>query len=173
MMNYRRNRVQGGTYFFTAVTANRTPIFDSPAAVGRLRASFRSVMTRYPFSIDAMVVLPDHLHTIWTLPEGDDDFSRRWRLIKTGFTKRCNEVAGLSIRINSRVWQKRFWEHTIRDEQDFERHVDYIHFNPVKHGHVSRVVDWPYSSFHRYVRDGVLPVDWAVNEETLVGVGRE
>ena len=172
-MNYRRNCIQGGTYFFTAVTANRTPIFHSPAAVDCLRESFRSVMQRHPFSVEAIVVLPDHLHSIWTLPERDDCFSRRWRLVKTGFTKRFKDVSGLPVRVKGSPWQKRFWEHTIRDDQDFEQHVDYIHFNPVKHGYVARALDWPYSSFHRYVRNGILPADWAVDEEVLVGVGRE
>jgi putative transposase len=173
MMNYRRNRVQGGTYFFTVVTADRTTVFNSTTAVACLRSSFSSVMRRHPFSMDAMVVLPDHLHSIWTLPEGDHDFSRRWRLIKAGFTKVARDIPGLPIGVNGSLWQKRFWEHTIRDGQDFERHVDYIHFNPVKHGYVARASDWPYSSFHRYVREGVLPKDWAVDEELLVGVGRE
>jgi putative transposase len=173
MMNYRRNRIQGGTYFFTVVTANRTPVFNSPAAVDCLRTSFSAVMQRFSFVIDAMVVLPDHLHSIWTLPNDDDDFSGRWRLVKTGFTKRSMRVPGLSEPINGSIWQKRFWEHTIRNDLDFERHVDYIHLNPVKHGYVARAVDWPYSSFHRYVRDGVLPADWAVDEDALVGVGRE
>ena len=172
-MNYRRNRVHGGTYFFTVVTADRTPVFNSPAAVACLRTSFSSVMQRFPFVIDAMVVLQDHLHSIWTLPEGDHDFSRRWRLIKTGFTKGARDIPGLPVYVNGSLWQKRFWEHTIRDGQGFERHVDYIHFNPVKHGYVARASDWPYSSFHRYVREGVLPVDWAVDEDFLVGVGRE
>ncbi|MEX2474204.1 transposase [Marinobacter sp.] len=173
MMNYRRNRVPGGTYFFTVVTADRAPILKSPSAVSCLRASFRSVLPRYPFSIDAMVVLPDHIHCVWTLPGEDDDYSLRWRLIKTGFTKRLQRLPGEAGLISQSIWQKRFWEHTVRDDLDFARHVDYIHFNPVKHGYVSRAADWPYSSFHRYVREGMLPVDWAVGEEVLVGVGRE
>ncbi|MGM0767052.1 MAG: REP-associated tyrosine transposase [Pseudomonadota bacterium] len=173
MMNYRRSRVPGGTYFFTVVTADRAPIFESPAPISCLRTSFRSVLRRYPFSIDAMVVLPDHIHCIWTLPSEDDDYSRRWRLIKTAFTKRFQDLPETTAQIPQPVWQKRFWEHTVRDEQDFARHVDYIHFNPVKHGYVSRAVDWPYSSFHRYVREGMLPVDWAVGGGVLEGVGRE
>lgn len=172
-MNYRRSRVPGGTYFFTVVTADRKPIFESPATISCLRASFRSVLRRYPFSIDAMVVLPDHIHCIWTLPSEDDDYSRRWRLIKTAFTKRFQDLPETAAQVSQSVWQKRFWEHTVRDEQDFARHVDYIHFNPVKHGYVSRAVDWPYSSFHRYVREGILQADWAVGGEVLEGVGRE
>ncbi len=154
-MKYRRNRVQGGTFFFTVVTANRAPVFSSPAVVDCLRTSFSSVIS------------------IWTLPEGDHDFSRRWRLIKTGFTKGAKDIPGLPLGVDGSLWQKRFWEHTILDGQDFERHVDYIHFNPVKHGYVARASDWPYSSFHRYVREGVLQRDWAVDEDLLVGVGRE
>ncbi len=172
-MNYRRSRVQGGTYFFTVVTAGRAPVFQSHAAISCLRESFRSVQRRHPFSIDAIVVLPDHIHSVWTLPDDDAAYSRRWRLVKTGFTKRVQDFPGLAGQVSGAVWQKRFWEHTVRDDLDFERHVDYIHFNPVKHGYVSRALDWPYSSFHRYVRDGVLPVDWAVSEEALEGVGRE
>ena len=172
-MNYRRSRVPGGCYFFTVVTADRAPIFQSPVAVSCLRASFRAVLPRHPFSIDAMVVLPDHVHCIWTLPNEDDDYSRRWRLIKTAFTKHFQGLPEVTAQVRQSVWQKRFWEHTIRDERDFARHVDYIHFNPVKHGWVSRVADWPYSSFHRYVRDGVLPADWAISADALEGVGRE
>lgn len=172
-MNYRRNRLQGGTYFFTVVTANRDPVFSSAAAVACLRSSFNAVMERFPFVIDAMVVLPDHLHSIWTLPENDHDFSGRWRLIKAGFTKSAKHLPGIPLHVNGSLWQKRFWEHTIRDDRDFARHADYIHFNPVKHGYVSKAVDWPYSSFHRYVRKGFLPIDWAVDEDLLLDVGRE
>jgi putative transposase len=117
-----------------------------------------------PFAIDAIVVLPDHVHTIMTLPSHDADFSGRWRRIKSLFTKAA-VAAGATAERNRKgeysIWQRRFWEHTIRNEKDFERHVDYIHFNPVKHGLVRRVCDWPYSSFHRYVRSGLLPEDWA------------
>jgi REP-associated tyrosine transposase len=116
-----------------------------------------------PFSVDAIVILPDHLHTIMTLPAEDADFSGRWRRIKSLFTHDLVR-GGLAIARNRRgeysLWQRRFWEHTVRDEGDFAGHVDYIHYNPVKHGLVSRVSDWVYSSFHRYVRQGVLPQDW-------------
>src|SRR3954469_19186676 len=115
--------------------------------------------------IDAMVVLPDHLHAIWTLPEGDADFATRWRLIKSGFSRRVARGERISdsraAKAERGIWQRRYWEHTIRDETDFSRHIDYIHFNPVRHGLVRRVEDWPYSSFHRYVRNGTLPDDWA------------
>lgn len=122
-----------------------------------------------PFAIDAIVILPEHLHTIMTLPDSDADFSGRWRRIKSLFTRQVAATEGIkaSRKGEYALWQRRFWEHTVRDEDDFARHVDYIHFNPVKHGHASRVSEWPYSSFHRYVRQGSLPEDWGVggNEE--------
>ncbi|MDF0748994.1 transposase [Marinobacter sp. 71-i] len=173
MMNYRRNRHPGGTYFFTVVTANRAPLFNNPAAVQRLRTTLRNVIHRHPFTIDAMVVLPDHIHCIWTLPADDTNYSTRWRLIKGGFTKGFRQYSQDRAGAAKLLWQKRYWEHTIRDENDFNQHVDYIHYNPVKHGYVDRAVDWPYSSFHRFVRDGILPVDWGINEAELEGVGRE
>jgi putative transposase len=128
-----------------------------------LRLAFRAARRERPFKIDGIVILPDHLHAVMTLPEGDADFSGRWRRIKSLFSRRV-VAEGLPIRQNRRgeyaLWQRRIWEHTIRDELDFARHIDYIHFNPVKHGLVTRVSDWPHSSFHRYVRSGLLPQDW-------------
>jgi putative transposase len=130
--------------------------------VAALRSAVKLTRRQHPFTIDAAVVLPDHLHII--VPEGDADFSIRLSLIKRRFTTALLK-AGLAVarRPNGELslWQRRFWEHTIRDARDFERHVDYIHFNPVKHNLVARVCDWPYSSFHRYVRRGLLPEDWA------------
>jgi putative transposase len=150
MVRYRRNLVPGGTYFFAVTLADRRSrvLVDN---IDALRAAFRTTRQERPFTVDAIVVLPEHLHTLWTLPDGNADFSGRWWRIKRLF----------STAIGAKPWARRFWEHTIRDDADFERHVDYIHFNPVKHGHVSRVIDWPYSSFHRYVRQGLLPSDWA------------
>lgn len=117
-----------------------------------------------PFRVDAIVILPDHLHCIWTLPEGDADFSSRWHAIKSGFARRTPHDESLSARRRQKgergIWHRRFWEHAIRDDRDGSNHVDYIHFNPVKHGHVTRVRDWPHSSFHRFVRDGRYPIDW-------------
>jgi putative transposase len=173
MMNYRRNRLPGGTYFFTVVTTNRTPLFNNLAAVQRLRTTLRSVMNRHPFSIDAMVVLPDHIHCLWTLPADDTNYSTRWRLVKSGFTKSFHQHSQGKTGRSRSLWQKRYWEHTIRDENDFKRHVDYIHYNPVKHGYVTRAADWPYSSFHRFVRKGILPMDWGINEVELEGFGSE
>lgn len=163
MVQYRRNFVPGGTYFFTVALADRT----SSALVDHidaLRNAFRVARKERPFTIDAIVILPDHLHALWTLPPDDADFSSRWQRIKAAFTHRL-VAAGMPVERRGKdeyaIWQRRFWEHTIRDETDFERHVDYVHFNPVKHRLVSRVCDWPHSSFHAYVRRGVLPVDWA------------
>jgi putative transposase len=124
----------------------------------------RHERARRPFTVDAMVVLPDHVHAVWTLPSGDSDYSGRWRSIKSGFVRRL-QTQGLALTANAKgehaVWQRRFWEHQIRDELDLARHVDYIHINPVKHGWAERVADWRWSTFHRYVRLGMLPIDWA------------
>ncbi len=163
MVRYRRNFIPGGTYFFTVTLADRR----SSALVDQidiLRSAFRNARSKQPFAIDAIVILPDHLHAMFTLPAGDSDFPARWRRIKGYFSTRLIVlgVAGTRRRNGDLVlWQRRFWEHTIHNEDDFARHVDYIHFNPVKHGLVSRVRDWPLSSFRQYVRRGLLPVDWA------------
>jgi putative transposase len=153
----------GATYFFTVTLADRssTMLVDRIEA---LRAAFRITRRERPFALDAIVVLPDHLHAIFTLPEGDADFSGRWRRINGHFSSRMLASGRFERRTRGgdyALWQRRFWEHTIRDERDFARHVDYIHFNPVKHRPVTRVNDWPHSSFHAYVRRGVLPRDWA------------
>jgi putative transposase len=163
MVGYRRNFLPGGSYFFTVTLADRS----SDALVRHidaLRDAFRVTRRERPFAIEAVVVLPDHLHAILTLPSSDADFSGRWRRIKGHFSRRLIDAAASSQRWPNgelALWQRRFWEHTIRDESDFSRHVDYIHFNPVKHGLVRCVRDWPHSSFHRYVREGLLPDDWA------------
>jgi putative transposase len=162
MVRYRRNFVYGGTFFFTVTVADRrSSVLVEHAAA--LRNAFRVARAKRPFTIDAIVVLPDHLHTIMTLPQNDADFSGRWRQIKSLFTQEV-VARGFTAERNRRgeyaLWQRRFWEHTIRDDSDLSRHVDYIHYNPVKHGLVSRVSDWRYSSFHRYVQQGLLPPDW-------------
>jgi putative transposase len=172
MVRYRRNFLSGGTFFITATLNDRSShvLVDY---IGALRVALRLTRRHYPFGIDAMVVLPDHLHTIMTLPDGDADFSVRWSLIKRRFT---HALVSTGTRLprhrngEAALWQRRFWEHTIRDDRDFERHVDYIHFNPVKHGLVCRVRDWPYSSFHRYVRLGVLAQDWGGESQQGRGV---
>jgi putative transposase len=164
MANYRRHFVAGGSYFFTVNLAERRARLLTEH-IDVLRGAFRHARARRPFTIDAIVVLPDHLHAIWTLPEQDSDFPLRWRLIKATFSRSLpleERVSRSRSRKGERgIWQRRYWEHTIRDEDDFARHVDYVHFNPVKHGHVRRVVDWPYSSFHRMLRQGFYPTDWA------------
>jgi len=164
MTNYRRNIIAGATYFFTVNLAER-PQGLLVEHIESLRHAHRVVQMRHPFVIEAMVVLPGHLHAIWMLPVGDADYALRWRLIKTSFSRSvpAGERRSLSRQGKGErgLWQRRYWEHTIRDESDYQRHVDYIHFNPVKHGLVTAVRDWPYSSFHRYVKQGVLPDDWA------------
>lgn len=168
MVLYRRNRVAGGSYFFTLTLADRRARLLTDH-VDVLRDVVRRVRAARPFETVAMVVMPEHLHAVWTLPDEDDDYSGRWRAIKTGFTHGLRQ-AGVSLQPNARgecaVWQRRFWEHTVRDELDLAHHVDYIHYNPVKHGWVKQVKDWPWSSFHRYVRQGVLPGDWAAAPDT-------
>src|SRR4051794_16630508 len=163
MVNYRRNFVPGGTFFFTVTLADRSSkiLVDH---VDLLREALRVARRERPFVIDAIVILPEHLHAIFTLPPDDADFSGRWRRIKGHFSSALID-AGIELKRNANgslaLWQKRFWEHTIRNENDFARHVDYVHFNPIKHRLVSRVCDWPHSSFHRYVREKLLAQDWA------------
>lgn len=154
-MQYRRACAPGGTFFFTLVTQGRRPVFSNAQAVEVLRNAFRRVRASRPFKIDAMVVIPDYLPCIWTLPPGDADFPTRWRLIKTWFTKHW-QPAGRE----QAVWQHRYWEHQIRDATDFARHVDYLHYNPVKHGLAKSPLDWPYSSFRRHLEAGIYPADW-------------
>ena len=162
MVSYRRNYVAGGTYFFTVTLADRRSALLSEH-IDCLRRSFREVREEKPFNVIAMVVLPDHLHAVWRLPENDADYSGRWKSIKSRFT-RALVKQGIPFSRNAkgeyRVWQRRFWEHTIRDQDDLNRHIDYIHYNPVKHGLVTRASEWPYSSIHRYVRKGLLSADW-------------
>ncbi len=164
MTNYRRNFISGGSFFFTVNLAERQLRLLTDH-IDFLRQALRDVRRRHPFAIEAIVVLPDHLHAVWTLPEDDADFALRWRLIKSAFSHRLPTGERVSAsragKAERGIWQRRYWEHTLRDEGDFARHVDYIHFNPVKHGHVSRVRDWPHSSFHRMVKLGVYPLDWA------------
>jgi putative transposase len=164
MPNYRRAFVPGGCWFFTVnlLERRKTLLVDR---IDALRAAVAKTRERYPFAIDAVVVLPDHIHAVWTLPPGDADFSLRWRLIKQRFAREVPKHERISAVRRARhergIWQRRFWEHLIRDEADYARHVEYCYINPVKHGLVSRVRDWPHSSFHRDVRAGIIPDDWA------------
>ncbi|MDQ8024111.1 MAG: transposase [Moraxellaceae bacterium] len=164
MSDYRRNRVPGGTYFFTVNLFERHSRL-LVEHIDLLRSAVRSVKIRRPFHIDAWVVLPDHLHAIWTLPVEDSDYSSRWREIKKAFVKGLPKIEHLSTVRAAKgergIWQRRFWEHTIRDERDYAAHIDYVHINPFKHGLVNAVADWPHSSFHRAVVQGIYPRDWA------------
>lgn len=164
MTNYRRSNIGGATYFFTVNLADRSSSLLT-GQITLLRSAFDYVQTRHPYTVDAIVILPDHLHAIWTLPAGDNDFALRWRLVKTMFSRNIphgeRRSASREEKGERGIWQRRYWEHLIRDDLDFARHVDYIHINPVKHGCAKRVGEWPHSSFHRFVRAGMLPRDWA------------
>ena len=170
MPDYRRNRVSGGIYFFTVNLLERR-VRLLVEHVDALRNAVRQVRAQRPFHIDAWVVLPDHTHCVWTLPPGDADYSSRWKAIKIAFAKalpRTERLSAVRERKGGRgIWQRRFWEHTIRDDRDYAAHVDYVHINPVKHGLVERVADWLYSSFHRLVTDGIYPQDWAADVAAL------
>jgi putative transposase len=163
MPNYRRAFIPGGCWFFTVNLLDRrqTLLVDH---IAELRNAIAATRQDYSFMIDAFVVLPDHLHAVWTLPPGDTDFSTRWRLIKNRFARalpKHEKRSDVRIARNERgIWQRRFWEHLIRDEPDYERHIEYCYINPLKHRHVARVCDWPHSSFHRDVRAGLFPEDW-------------
>ena len=163
MVRYRRNFLAGGTYFFTLTLRDRSSRL-LVEYVDVLREAFRAARQRHPFTIEAMVVLPEHLHMVMTLPPDDAAYDSRIRFIKSRFSRRMAQ-SGAPVQRNARgeydLWQRRYWEHTIRDDEDMQRHVDYIHFNPVKHGHAMRAADWPHSSIHRYIRVGWMNVDWA------------
>jgi putative transposase len=165
---YRRNFSPGGSFFFTVNLGDRRSHLLTDR-IDLLRIAFRYVRARHAFTVEAIVVLPDHLHAIWTLPSGDADFATRWRLIKTEFSRGIARGEPRSLSRDAKgergIWQRRYWEHTLRDEIDFERHCNYIHFNPVKHGHVSTVSQWPHSSFQRFVRLGMYPLDWAGGDQ--------
>ncbi len=165
MSNYLRYRVPGGCYFFTVNLLDRKKHLLIEH-IDLLRHAFQSVKQQYPFHIDATVILPEHLHCIMTLPEGDDNFSTRWQALKKNFSK---QLPVTEYRSNTRIkrhergiWQRRFWEHVIRDDLDYKQHFDYIHYNPVKHGWVTRVIDWQYSSFHRCINQGIYAPDWGI-----------
>lgn len=168
MSQYRRARTTGGSYFFTVVTYQRQALLIFPENRQLLREIIQQVRQEYPFIIDAWVLLPDHMHCVWTLPVGDNNYSKRWGLIKSIFSKRAGELFKREkwvtpSRIKHRestIWQRRFWEHEIRSQEDFNHHIDYVYWNPVKHRYVSRVVDWQYSTFHRDVKAGIYPEFW-------------
>ncbi|HLP87220.1 MAG TPA: transposase [Nostocaceae cyanobacterium] len=168
MSQYRRSRVPGGTYFITLVTYNRIPLFSESENVSLLRTAISQTRTERPFEITAAVVLPDHIHFLWTLPPDDADYSQRVSRLKVLFTRSFQGKQSLPVNISasrrkhreSNIWQRRFWEHTIQDENDLQIHLDYIHYNPVKHGLVSCPHLWKYSSFHRWVEKDKYQVSW-------------
>ncbi|MES2933646.1 MAG: transposase [Pseudomonadota bacterium] len=169
MPNYRRANATGGTYFFTLTSYRRAPILVEASVRLALRKAIQQTRLTMPFEIDAWVLLPDHLHCIWTLPQDDCNFSARWSNIKRLVTQQCGAMVGADAvsasranRRESGLWQRRFWEHQIQDDDDFARHVDYIHWNPVKHGLVTRAFDWPHSTLHRFVEAGMYRADWGM-----------
>jgi len=162
-MQYRRARTPGGTYFFTLNLANRKSDLLL-RHIDELRQAFRSVKARHPFALLAMVVLPEHLHAVWRLPQEDVDYSLRWSLIKANFSRhlpRTEHIRPSRVAKRERgVWQRRFWEHQIQDQNDLAQHVDYIHYNPVKHGWVEHPADWPHSTLHAYIERGIVSRNW-------------
>ena len=175
-MEYRRVYINAGTYFFTLVTFERRPILSSPRSIELLNDAFQYTSDRMPFQVVAGVVLPDHMHFVWTMPIESVDFSTRWRLIKSHFTRHWCKDGSISVSASrikkgeQDIWQRRFWEHLIRDENDLSRHIEYIHYNPVKHGHVSSAINWKYSSFMKYAQDGLYPRNWGENGNVWSGV---
>ncbi|MFZ4437855.1 MAG: REP-associated tyrosine transposase [Syntrophales bacterium] len=197
MPNYKRNFLSGGTFFFTVVTHGRRPWLCTEKARISLRMAIQEVRAKRPFAVDAWVLMPDHMHCLWELPQDDHDFSIRWRLIKASVSRKCAETfeetdidvgnvgcvsdsvthrnASRLKRRESDLWQRRFWEHTIRDERDYAAHCDYIHYNPVKHGLCKSPGDWPYSTFHRFVTQGGYDIGWGAGVEPKIaeGTGKE
>jgi putative transposase len=179
-MRYRRAKVKGGTYFFTLVTYKRIKVFSKAENVSLLRNSIQKAIHKHPFRIDAFVLLPDHLHCVWTLPQQDSDFSTRWRLIKSNFSRNFDQKTvgwveernpaaetyptSRKKKNEKLIWQRRFWEHLIRDQNDLNKHVEYIHYNPVKHGLTKAPIDWAYSSFHRYVDKEIYDAKWGAGD---------
>jgi putative transposase len=174
MPDYRRWFVEGGTYFFTVVSYQRRRFLTDDTPRQYLRNAIKTVQGNFPFEVIAIVLLPDHVHAVWTLPHGDSNFPTRWRRIKEEFTESYLAAGGVELPVSESrrnkgergIWQRRYWEHTVRDEDDLKRCVDYIHWNPKKHGNVTRVRDWPYSTFHRFVEQGEYEIDWGAADPT-------
>ena len=169
-MRYRRATVPGASYFFTLIAYRRKRLFADPSNVERWHGAVEAVQRKRPFVVEAEVVLPDHLHMVWTLPELDADYATRIRLIKTGFTKALSlRLDGVETNVSRvskgerHVWQRRYWEHVIRDERDFQAHLDYIHINPVKHGLAKRPEDWPHSTFRIWLERGAYEPWWGTD----------
>ncbi|MDA8173490.1 MAG: transposase [Nitrospiraceae bacterium] len=180
-MQYRRAQADGASFFFILVTENRKNIFAQKEDVAILNRAVEYTVSRHPFAMDAIVILPDHIHCIWSLPEGNNDFSTRWRLIKSHFTRCCSLDSNSTVSESRArkgehgIWQRRFWEHRIRDERDYKCHVEYIHYNPVKHGYVRSPKDWPHSSFGRFVEKGIYELNWGAGLDMSFdnGIGNE
>ena len=168
-MRYRRATTSGACWFFTVNLADRKQDL-LVRHIDLLREVLRHVKQQHPFEIIAMVVMPDHLHAIWQLPPGDSNYPMRWSLIKAGFSRslaKTERIRESRLRKRERgIWQRRYWEHLIRDDKDLQAHVDYIHFNPVKHGYCAKPVDWSYSSIHRYITAGWITPDWAIDSDS-------
>jgi putative transposase len=172
MAQYRRVYFPGGSFFFTIVVNGRKPIFKSAISRKLLREAWSTIHKKYPFTLVACCLLPEHLHCIWTMPENDSDYSMRWKGIKGLFSKEYNKVVRPVVKLSKSmkkkreagIWQRRFWEHTLCRQEDFNAHIDYIHYNPVKHGLVKNVSDWPWSTFHKYVKQGIYPADWGTDD---------
>ncbi|MEO2014312.1 MAG: transposase [Fuerstiella sp.] len=168
MSNFRRNLLPGATFYFTVVTYDRRPILTTDLGRKCLREAIANVKHQSPFRLFSVCLLPDHLHCVWIMPQGDADYPTRWKRIKHEFSARWLAGGGTEAEVTPGqkregrrgIWQRRYWEHTVRDEEDFERCVDYIHWNPRKHELVRRVSDWPYSSFHRFVTEGQYEAHW-------------
>ena len=173
-MQYRRATLAGATYFFTVNLAERRDDYLTQH-MDLLRDVIHRVKIAHPFHIDAMVVLPDHIHAMWTLPDDDVDYPMRWSLIKAGFSRGLSKSERINESRQSKrergIWQRRYWEHLIRNDRDYAAHVDYIHINPVKHGYVIRAVDWPHSSIHQYVERGWAAPDWSVDPDDIGDFG--
>jgi putative transposase len=174
MPEYRRIRHPGGTFFFTIVTNNRLPLFSSQQCRDILHAAWHEVQSRHPFETVALCLMPDHIHAIWKLPEDDADYPVRLKEIKRHFSREyIRQIGPGGIRTESRqiqgeaaLWQRRYWSHVIFDQADLNNHIDYIHINPLKHGLVNQVSDWPYSTFFRFVKNGIYTADWGGRVES-------
>ena len=173
MSRYIRLRHEGGLYFFTFVTHNRRPFLTTDLARSCLRNAWQTTRSLYPFDLVALCLLPDHLHCIWQLPEKDDAFPKRWQKLKSLFTHTYLKAGGQEGQRTARqsrngeraVFQSRYYEHCIRDHDDFRHHFDYTHYNPVKHGLASSAAAWPWSTFHRYVNMGWYDADWGLSPD--------
>ncbi len=178
MSDYKRNFVAGGTYFFTINSFNKQKFFTSPVFRSALRKATSHTKQKLPFEINAWVLLPDHLHCIWTLPENDHNYSARWSMIKCMVTQQCkyhflqHHLSNPSRfkRNESTIWQRRFWEHTITNEYDYENHLNYIYWDPVKHGYSGSVNEWPFSTFHRDVKKGLYDEKWVCDLKESIDV---